>query len=56
MSKPSLDQLFREFVKKYQVTPTSQLESKYEKPIKEAVPFKKNALQPKLKDNDFKIK
>lgn len=56
MSKPSLDQIFREFVKKYQATPTAHLEAKYEKPIKEAVPFKKDALQPKLKGNDFKIK
>jgi hypothetical protein len=56
MSKPSLDELFREFIKKNQLTPTSQMNAKYEKPIKEAVPFKKNALQPKLKDDDFKIK
>lgn len=56
MSKPSLDQLFRDFIKKYQATPTAQMEANYEKPIKEAVPFKKNALQPKLKDDDFKLK
>lgn len=35
---------FRKMIKQLQVTPQALMESKYEKPIKEAVPFKKNAL------------
>ena len=35
---------FRKMVKQLQATPQSLMESKYEKPIKEAVPFEKNAL------------
>jgi len=36
---------FRKMVKQLQATPQSLMESKYEKPIKEAVPFEKNALE-----------
>ena len=35
---------FRKMVKQLQATPQSLMEAKYEKPIKEAVPFEKNAL------------
>lgn len=35
---------FRKMVKQLQATPQAYMESKYEKPIKEAVPFEKNAL------------
>lgn len=35
---------FRKMVKQLQATPQAFMEAKYEKPIKEAVPFEKNAL------------
>ena len=35
---------FRKIVKQLQATPQSFMESKYEKPVREAVPFKKKAL------------
>jgi len=42
---------FRKMVKQLQATPQSVLEAKFEKPIKEAVPFKKDALDEESLDD-----
>ena len=50
------DQIFRNFIKNFQVTPQAQMEAKYAKVNEKTSPKKSNFGEMKLKDTDVKIK
>ena len=50
------DQIFRNFIKNFQVTPQAQMEAKYAKVNEKTSPKKSNFGEMKLKDTDIKIK